>query len=58
MYRVFRQLEDGELVHIAFRYQFEQAAELVATLSATWPGEYVVQNSEENDIELPERAAI
>ena len=54
MYRVFKQLESGEWEHVALSDQLEQATELVATLSTTWPGEYLV-DSEENDIELPER---
>ena len=56
MYRVFKQLESGEWEHVALSDQLEQATELVATLSTTWPGEYLV-DSEENDIELPERPA-
>jgi hypothetical protein len=53
VYRVFRQLENGELVHVALRDRLEQAAELAASLNATWPGEYVVRDSEDTDRDLP-----
>ena len=55
MYRVFRQIENGELIHVASRDQLEQVVKLVEALSEGFPGEYVVRDSEENDIELPER---
>ena len=42
MYRVFRQLENGELVHVAWRDQLEQVVKLVEALSEGFPGEYVV----------------
>jgi hypothetical protein len=58
MYHVFRQLASGELMHVASRDQLEGAAELVEALRADFPGEYVVRDSDENDIELPERPAI
>ena len=58
MYRVFRQLESGQLIHVAWRDQLEEAAELVEGLRAEFPGEYVVRNSEDKDIELPGRPAI
>jgi hypothetical protein len=58
VYRVFRQLENGELIHVASREQLEQAVKLVEALSEGFPGEYVVRDPEENDIELPERPAI
>jgi hypothetical protein len=58
VYRVFRQIENGELVHVASRDQLEQAVKLVEALSESFPGEYVVRDLEGNDIELPERPAI
>jgi hypothetical protein len=57
VYRVFRQLEGGELIHVASRDQLEGAAELVEALRADFPGEYLVRDCEENDIELPEKPA-
>jgi len=58
VYRVFRQLENGDLIHVASREQLEQAVKLVEAVSEGFPGEYVVRDPEENDIELPERPAI
>ncbi len=52
MYRVFKRLENGELEHVAFRDELEQAVQLVETLSAQWPGEYAVRDSEGNDVDL------
>ena len=58
MYRVFRQLENGELVHVAWRDQLEQAVTLVEAFRDGFPGEYLVRDSNENDIQLPEGPAI
>jgi hypothetical protein len=58
VYRVFRQIENGELIHVASRDQLEQAVKLVEALNEGFPGEYVVRDSEGNNIELPERPAI
>lgn len=52
VFRVFRQLENGEFVHVASRDELEQAVQLVEALNAHWPGEYVVRDSEGNDVEL------
>ncbi len=52
MYRVFRQLENGEFVHVAARDELEQAVQLVEALNAHWPGEYVVRDSEGKDVDL------
>ena len=52
MYRVFRQLESGEFVHVASRDELEQAVQLMEALNTHWPGEYVVRDSEGNDVEL------
>jgi hypothetical protein len=58
VYRVFCQLESGELVHVASRDQLEQAVTLAEALREGFPGEYVMRDSKGNDIELPERPAI
>ena len=57
VYRVFRKIENGELVHVASRDQLEQAMKLVEALSESFPGEDVVRDLEGNNIELPERPA-
>jgi hypothetical protein len=43
MYRVFRMLEDGELMHVGSRGEREKAAQLVESLKVLWPGEYEVR---------------
>ena len=55
MYYVFRRLENNELIHVASRDQLEQAVELVEALREGFPGEYVVRDSEENDIDPPQK---
>ena len=54
MYTLFKQLENGEFVHVASRDELEQVVKLVEALHAHWPGEYVVRDSEGNDVDLPE----
>ena len=54
MYSVFKQLENGELEHVAYRDELEQAVKLVEALYAHWPEEYVVRDSEGNDVDLTE----
>ena len=54
MYSVLKQRENGELEHVAFRDELEQAVQLIETLRAHWPGEYVVRDSEGNDVDLAE----
>jgi hypothetical protein len=58
MYRVYRRIQNGELVHVSSPESLEQAAHLVEALYIHWPGEYVVRDSEGNDVRLPERAAV
>ena len=54
MYRVFRQLENGEFVHVGSRDELEQAFQLVEELKVFWPGEYAVRDSEGNDLDRAE----
>jgi LPS sulfotransferase NodH len=54
VYRVFRQLESGEFVHVASRDELEQAVQLMEALNTHWPGEYVVRDSEGNEVDLTE----
>jgi hypothetical protein len=51
VYRVFRQLENGEFLDVASREELEQAFHLVEELNALWPAEYVVRDSEGNDLD-------
>jgi hypothetical protein len=52
MYSVFVQLCDGEFLFIASREDLEEAVKLVEALGAQWPHEYVVRDSEGNDVDL------
>jgi len=54
VYSVFRQLGNGEFLHVASRDELEQAVQLVEAFNAHWPGEYVVRDSEGNDVGLTE----
>ena len=54
MYSVFRQLENGEFLHVASRDELELAIQLVRELKVLWPAEYVVRDSEGNDVDLIE----
>jgi hypothetical protein len=54
VYTVFKRTENGEFVHVASRNELEQAVQLVEALNADWPGEYVVRDSEGNDVDLTE----
>ena len=51
VYRVFRQLENGELLQVASRDERQQAVELRKALNDLWPGKYTVQDEEGNDVE-------
>jgi len=52
VYRVFTKLGDGEFLFVASREDLEQAAQLVQELNSSWPHEYVVRDSEGNDVDL------
>lgn len=51
MYSVFTKLGDGEFIFVASRQELEQAGELIQELSVNWPHEYVVRDSDGNDID-------
>jgi hypothetical protein len=46
MYRVFKQLADGEFVLVSSREDLEQAVLLVDALHVHWPGNYEIRNSQ------------
>ena len=58
MYRVFVQLDDREFVIVARRDELEEAVQLIESLYAYWPREYVVRDSEGNDVDLTRYTAI
>lgn len=48
----------GKLVHVSSLESLEQARHLAEALYVHCPGEYVVRDSEGNDVRIPERAAV
>ena len=55
MHGLFKQLGNGEFVLVASGYELDQTVQLVEVLNGTWPGNYVVRDSEDNDVALTER---
>jgi hypothetical protein len=58
MYKVFKQLANGEFANVATRDEPEQAVQLVEALNAPWPGKYIVQDPERNYVDLPRPTVI
>jgi hypothetical protein len=58
MYQVLVQLDDREFVVVACRDEVKEAVHLIEELSAYWPREYVVRDSEGNNIDLTRYATI
>jgi hypothetical protein len=52
MYRIFAQLDDGQFLFVACRDELDVALELIEGLNAYWPREYVVRDSQGNDVDL------
>ena len=46
MYTAFKQLENGEFVHVVSCDLLEEAVQLVDSLNALWPGGYEVRESQ------------
>jgi hypothetical protein len=44
MYKVFKQLENGEFEYVASRNELSQAVKFMESLKALWPGEYEVRD--------------
>ena len=64
MYRVLVQIRGNEYIFVASREELDEAVKLVDGLRVCWPREYVVRDSEGNDMDLtgctelePERGA-
>ena len=51
---VFVQLGDGEFQHVASRDDLEEAVQFVEALKVTRPQEYVVRDSEGNEVDPTE----
>ena len=58
MYTVFKQIENGEFVHVASRDELEEALQLVAALNADWPGEYEVRDSHLQAVIYPNKLSL
>jgi hypothetical protein len=54
VYKVFTKLGDDEFLFVASRDDLEQAKHLIEELNASWPHEYVVRDSMDNDVRLKE----
>ena len=50
MFSVLTRLEDGEVMFVASREQLGQALQLALEFNASWPREYVVQDSEGKNV--------
>jgi hypothetical protein len=57
MYSVFTKLNDGEFLFVASREELEQAERLIKGLGAHWPNEYVIRDSEGNDVQADDAYA-
>ena len=53
-YKILKQLGNGEFVEVDSLEDLNQAVKLLRELKATWPGTYLVRDSEGNDIKFPE----
>ena len=53
MYSVFKQLQNGDFVHVGSRGNLEQAMQLVQALKAHWPGVYEVREGKAEVIPFP-----
>ena len=52
MYEVLKRLQNGEFVNVDFVDDLNKATKLARDLDATWPGIYLVRDSEGNDVEF------
>jgi hypothetical protein len=50
VYTVFKRLGNGDFTHVAHCDELDYAAQLIEDLHKYWPGEYVVRDSEGNDV--------
>ena len=51
MYSVFVKIGNGEFVFVASREDFQDAEQLVQDLNAAWPNEYIIRDSNGNDVD-------
>jgi hypothetical protein len=58
MYQILVQLDDREFVFVACRDELKEAVHLIEGLNVHWHREYVVRDSEGNDVDLTRYATI
>ena len=58
MYTVFKQIQNGEFVHVACRDAHDQAVQLVESLNSHWPGHYVVRDSQGDTVDFAESSVM
>ena len=51
MFNIFVKLSEFGFIFVASREELEQANQLVKELKASWPHEYVIRDSQGNDID-------
>jgi len=54
VYRLFKQLPNGEFVYVASHEELGIAVHTLKALRDLWPGEYLVRDSEGNVINVKE----
>lgn len=50
MYKVFRVDGRNDLIEVASRQQLREALQVVEALYSHWPGEYIVRDSDGNEV--------
>lgn len=58
MYTVFKQIGNGEFVHVASRDELQEALQLLVALNADWPGEYEVRDSHLQAVRYPNKLSL
>ena len=51
MFYIFEKLAEGGFIFVASRDELEEAAQFVEKLNASWPREYVIRDSQGNDVD-------
>jgi hypothetical protein len=52
VFNIFAKLVEGGFIFVTCREELEQAVQLVQELKASWPHEYVLRDSQGNDVDL------
>jgi hypothetical protein len=54
MYTLFTKLGDGQFIYVASRERLEEAMQLLGDLNEYWPNEYVIRDSEGQEVNWEE----